>query len=160
LLFRRHVIRSVPAGRQDKTGVTQRPPPQHGERFPHFNAMRANNALQSRRHHPHGLHQGPQVRMTRQNNFYFAPGGTQSRRNEASLGAVASGEHEFAPSQHHAVQLGRIVQADQPAFHPPAGRKFAHHCRHMAARALHPAGCIQFREESDEHALSLPRAAR
>jgi len=30
----------------------------------------------------------------------------------------------------------------------------------MAARALHAARRIQFREESDEHALSLPSAAR
>jgi hypothetical protein len=98
--------------------------------------------------------------MSSQNDFHFAPGGPQSCRYEASFSAVTPGENEFALSQRHAVELGRIVQADQPAFHSPGGRKFAHHCRHMAARALHPPGRIQFREESDEHALSLPRAAR
>ena len=64
-----------------------------------------------------------------------------------------------AATQDHAVQLRRIVQAEQPALHAAAGGEFTHHRRQVAAHALHSAGCIQFREEADEHALSLPTAA-
>ena len=57
------------------------------------------------------------------------------------------------------MQFRRVVQAQQPALHPVARGKFIHHCGNVSARALHSAGRVKLREESKEHASSLPSAA-
>jgi hypothetical protein len=57
------------------------------------------------------------------------------------------------------VEFSRIVQAEQAAIHATAGRKFRQHRRQVAPCALHSARRIQFWEEANDHALSLPSAA-
>jgi hypothetical protein len=58
------------------------------------------------------------------------------------------------------VQLRRVIQAEQPALHSMAGGKFIHHCGNVPPGALHSAGGVQLREESKEHATSLPSTAQ
>ena len=81
------------------------------------------------------------------------------RRSEAAFGALAPGENKFASRDRHAMQLRGVIQAEQAAFHAAARGEFRHHRRQMAARSLDSPGRFQFREETDNHAQSLPTAA-
>jgi hypothetical protein len=98
--------------------------------------------------------------MPRNNQLCTPPGRARSRRAESRLSASAAGEYEFARTDAHAVQFGGIVQAEQPAFHSMAGGKFVHHSGNVPPGTLHSAGSVQLREESKEHATSLPSAAQ
>jgi len=58
------------------------------------------------------------------------------------------------------VQFPRIIQAEQSALPAAAGREFRQHRGQVSPRALYPAGGFQFREEANDHALSLPSTAQ
>jgi hypothetical protein len=57
------------------------------------------------------------------------------------------------------MKLGRIIQAEEAAFHRAAGCKFREDCGNVAAGALNAAGGVQLRKYADKHPVSLPRAA-
>jgi hypothetical protein len=57
------------------------------------------------------------------------------------------------------MKLRRIVQAKQPALHAAAGGEIRHHRGKMTAYSLDSSGGLEFREEADDHAQSLPTAA-
>ncbi len=57
------------------------------------------------------------------------------------------------------MKLRRIVQTEQPAFHAAAGGEIRHHRSKMTAYSLDSPGGFEFREETDNHAQSLPTAA-
>ena len=158
-LLRCQVVGGIPAGCQNQVCVAQCMPAQPPERLPDVNPMRADNALHSGRHKPHRLYHGCQIRVRGKNEFCFAPGCLQGRHRESTLGAVAPREHKFLPSQGHAVQLRRIIQAEKAAIHAAAGGEFREHGRQVAAGPLHPAGCVQLGKEANEHAQSLPSTA-
>jgi hypothetical protein len=82
------------------------------------------------------------------------------RCHQSHLATLAAREYKFALSHGHAVQFWRVVKAEQAAFHSVARGKFREDRRHLAAGTLHPSGRVQLREQSDEHAPSLPTAAR
>ena len=95
-------------------------------------------------------------RMPRNHHFRAPRRSARRRRAKSRFSARAAREHELARTHRHAVQLGRIVQAEQPALHPMACGKFTHYRGDVPARPLHSAGRVQLREESKEHASSLP----
>ncbi len=158
-LLRGNVIGSIPAWRQNQICVTQRAPAQTPQRLPDINPMRADNALQTRRHKLHRLHHRTQIRVRGEDQFCFAPRCPQCRHCESPLGVLATREHKFPLSHPHPVQLRRVIQADQAAIHAVAGGEFREHRRQVAAHPLHPAGCVQFWKEANEHAQSLPTGA-
>src|SRR5437588_7262797 len=121
--------------------------------------MRADNTLHPWRYKPHRLYHGSQIRVRGQNQFCFAPRCSQRGHRESPLGAVAPCKYKFPPSERHPVQLRRIIQTEQEAGHATAGGEFGEHRRQVAARTLHPAGCVQFGKEANEHAESLPSTA-
>jgi hypothetical protein len=86
--------------------------------------------------------------MPRNHHLRAPPRGTRRRRAESHFSAGIAGKYEFTRAHRHAVQLGRIVQAQQPAFHAMARRKFAHYRRNVPPRPLYSAGRVQLREES------------
>ena len=57
------------------------------------------------------------------------------------------------------MKLARIIQAEETTLPPAARSKFRQHCRQVAPHTLYPAGAVQFGEEANNHALSLPSAA-
>ena len=57
------------------------------------------------------------------------------------------------------MKLARVIQAEEATLPPAARGKFRQHSRKMAPHALYPAGAVQFWEEANDHALSLPSAA-
>jgi hypothetical protein len=78
---------------------------------------------------------------------------------KASFGAFTAGKNEFAIAYRQVVKLGRIIQAEEAAFHRATGCKFREDRSNVAARALNAAGGVQLRKYADEHSVSLPRAA-
>ncbi|GAC1703088.1 MAG: hypothetical protein NVS9B4_10130 [Candidatus Acidiferrum sp.] len=98
--------------------------------------------------------------MSGENKFGAATRGAQSGGGEASFATIAAGENKFALLHAHAMQVGGVVQAQETAFGFAAGGKFREHSRHVPANALHTAGGVKFGEETNQHALSLPRALR
>lgn len=154
-----NVIGGIPARRQHHVGVKERSPAPAPQRLPHVAPMRADNALHLWRCKLHCLHHASEIGVRGQHQFRFAPRCFDCCYRESSLGALASRENKFAPSHRHPVQLRRIIQAEQAAIHVAARGKLRQHRCQVAARSLHPAGCLQFGEEADNHGQSLPSAA-
>jgi len=84
--------------------------------------------------------------MPRQDQLCFSPRRFQRRRRKFSFAPLAARKDKLSPIRRHAMQFGRIIQAEQPAFHPPARRKLRQHRGHVPPRALHSARRIQFRK--------------
>jgi hypothetical protein len=57
------------------------------------------------------------------------------------------------------MQLRRVVQAQEAAFHAPAFCKLRQHGCDMTSSALHSTWRIQLWEQANDHGLSLPCAA-
>ncbi len=92
------------------------------------------------------------------NQFRVTPCRAQRRRRKSPLGTLAAGKNDFARPYLHAMQFRRVVEAQQPAFHVAPRCELRHHRRNMPPGSLYPAGRCQLREESDDHAPSLPSA--
>lgn len=97
--------------------------------------------------------------MPRNYHLCAPPCSTRRRCAESRFSARVAGENELARAHRHAVQLGRIVQAKQPALHPMTCCKFTHYRSNVPPRPLHSAGRVQLWEESKKHASSLPITA-
>jgi hypothetical protein len=72
------------------------------------------------------------------------PGALERRRQKTSLGPLASCEYDLPSGHVQPFQLRFIIQTQNAAFKPAAGRKFRHHRGQMPAGPLHPARGIQF----------------
>ncbi len=96
--------------------------------------------------------------MRRDNQLRVTPRGTQRRRCETPLCSLAARENEFAVADRHAMQLGRVVQAQQPALHLAALGELGDHRSQMPPCSLDPAGWLELGKESNNHAPSLPTA--
>src|SRR5262249_2250220 len=94
----------------------------------------------------------------REHHSSTAPGGLKRRCRESTLGASAAGEDELAIAHGHAMEFWRVLQAEEAAFEPAARRKVTHHRRNVTSNALHTSRRVQFGEETNQHALSLPSA--
>jgi len=93
--------------------------------------------------------------MGREHEFGMPPGRAQGRCGKSHLSARGAREDKFVLANAHAVEFLRVVQAEHAVFHLPGGGKFAKHERHVAPGSLDTAGRVEFREESDDHAVSL-----
>src|SRR5713101_4989416 len=99
------------------------------------------------------------MRMRRKHEFRPPARRFQRREYEAGFRSRTACKREFTSADRHAMQLGRIIQADEAAFHVARGGELRQHRRQVAAGALHAAGRVQFREEANDHASSLSTAA-
>jgi len=115
----------------------------------------ADDALHARRGQLHGAHNRRQIHMSRQHELWMPSGRAQRGCGKSRLSARRSREDKFAIANAHAVQFLRVVQAEHAVFHLPGGGKFAKNERHVAPRSLDTAGRVEFRKQSDEHAVSL-----
>jgi hypothetical protein len=88
--------------------------------------------------------------------FRAAPRRTNRRRGKSRLAALTPGEDKLAATNGHAMQLRRVVQAQEAAFHAPAFCKLRQHGCDMTSSALHSAWRIQLWEQANDHGLSLP----
>ena len=125
------------------------------ERLPDFDAVGADDALHARPGQLHGAHKRRQIHMRRQHEFGMPSGCAQSGCGKSRLAARGTREDKFALANPHAVEFLRVVQAKHAIFHLPRGGKFAENRRHVAPGSLDTAGCVEFRKQSDEHAVSL-----
>jgi hypothetical protein len=82
-------------------------------------------------------------------------GRAQGGCGKSRLSARGARKDKFALANAHAVEFLGVVQAEHAVFHLPGGGKFAENERHVAPGALNAARCIEFREQSYEHAVSL-----
>jgi hypothetical protein len=101
--------------------------------------VRANNRFQPRRRDLHCLRHWSQIRMPRKDYFSSASRCPYRRRREPRFASLAPRKHEFLAAYGHAVELSRVIQADQPIVQMPARREFAEHGRKMPACPLHSA---------------------
>ena len=97
--------------------------------------------------------------MPRNYHLRAPPRCTRCRRAESRFSARVASEYELSRADRHAMQLRRIVEAQQPALHAMACGKFAHYRGNVSPRPLHSAGRVQLWKESKKHASSLPSAA-
>ena len=125
------------------------------ERLPDFDAVRADDALHARRGQLHGAYDRRQIHMSCEHEFGTPSSRAQSGCDKSRLAVRRAREDKFALANTHAVQFLRVVQAQHAVFHLPGGGKFAENERHVAAGPLDTAGCVEFWEQSDEHAVSL-----
>jgi hypothetical protein len=72
------------------------------------------------------------------------PRALQRRRQKTSLRPLASCEYDLPSGHVQPFQLRFIIQAQNAAFQPAAGRKFRHHRSQMPPGPLHPTRSIQF----------------
>jgi hypothetical protein len=135
-------------------------PPQNRKRLPHFQTVCPNYRFCLLREKRRTLRNGREKGMARNHQFCTPPGRAHRCCAESRLSASATSEDEFARADAHAVQLGGVVQAEQPALHSVAHGELIHHCGNVPPGALHSAGSVQLREESKEHATSLPSTAQ
>jgi hypothetical protein len=90
--------------------------------------------------------------------FGLATGSAESGSSEAGFAAIRTGENKFAIAYGHAMELRRVVEAEQAALHTAAGGELGQHSGEVTSGALHTAGSVEFGEDSDEHPVSLPSA--
>src|SRR5262249_21664928 len=154
-----NVLRRAAAWRQHQVGALQALTSHPGEWLPNLDAMGAHDAFEPPRDELHPRSHRCQVGMRRDHQFGASPSGTERRCREACLGSRTPGEYKFAGADGHAVKLGRIVQAEEPALHFSVVCEFSKDCGEMPSGALYAAGCVQLREEANQHARSLPSAA-
>ncbi len=93
--------------------------------------------------------------MRGEDEFRAAASGAQSVGRESQLAAIGAGEDKFAVAHAHSVEFLRVVEAEEAGLHFVGGGVLAHHKGEMAAGALDAAGCVQFGEEANKHAVSL-----
>ena len=119
--------------------------------------MRAHDAFHARRNHLHPAHNGRQIRMRRQHQLGAPSCRPHRRGRKACLAPRRSSEHKLALPNVHAVQFLRVVQAQESIFHSVRSGIFAQDESEMPAGSLDSAGSIQFREQSNNHALSVTK---
>ena len=105
----------------------------------------------------HGAHNRRQIRVCCQDQFGSTPCGTHRRGRETRLAASGPGVNKFAVVDSQPMQLLRIIQAQESIFHLICHGKFAEDVCQMTPSPLNPAGRVEFRKESNDHGVSLPK---
>ena len=105
----------------------------------------------------HRADDGGQIRMRRQNKLWPAARRAQGRGGEASFATSRTSENELAIRDSQPVQFLRVIQAQEAVFHFICSGIFAEDVRQMAPSPLNPAGRVEFRKESNDHGVSLPK---
>ena len=91
--------------------------------------------------------------MSGQDDFCFAPRGTQGNGGKSRFTPIGAREDEFAVHDVHAMEFLRIIEAEETALHVVRGRVLAHHKGEMPPGALDASGGVQFGEKANEHAV-------
>ena len=79
---------------------------------------------------------------------------------EACFGTLRAGEDELAIAERDAMKFGRIVEREETRVEATAGGELLHDGGDVATGALHAAGGVEFREQANEHGVSLPSAVQ
>ena len=152
------VFRGALTGREDQIGAAQRTAADGREWLPDFDAVSADNGFHARSRETHGLRDGREIGVRGEDELGVTARAAHGRGGETALGAIATGKNKFAAAYGHAMELRRIIEAEEAALHGAAGGEFGEHGGEMAAGALDAAGSVQFRKYADEHWVSLPSA--
>ena len=97
--------------------------------------------------------------MGRDHQFRLSPRGFDRRQHKSCFPARRSGKYKLIFANTHPMQFLRVVQAQQSIFHFLGIGKFAHYECHVSPCSLDSAGRVQFRKQSNQHALSLTNRA-
>ena len=140
------MLGSAAAGSENHIGVGKRAAAQGAERFPNFNAMRADNRFQSRSREAHGLRYWREIGMRGEHELGAATSGAHGTGGKTAFAAITPGEYKFTISDGEAVKFRGIIQTKDTAIHFVAGGEFSEHGGEMAACALDSAGGVQLWE--------------
>ena len=85
----------------------------------------------------------------------MSPRRFQCRRHEPRFAASRAGEHKFALSDAHAMQILRVVQAEQSILQILCNSIFTDEKSQMSPGTLDSAGSLQFWKVSNQHEVSM-----
>ena len=122
-------------------------PLERPQRVPDLDAVRTDDRAQVPPRHAHPLGHQRQVRV-RPDHYPRppAPGRPHGHRAHLQLASLVAREHKLASRERLAVQLVRIIQAEQLVAEVVAPGKIGQHCGNLSAHTLHPAWGVQLGE--------------